>query len=138
MIENGNRPEVVVLPSGLQYEIITEGTGHRPGPLDVVLVHYHGTTIDGTVFDTTFDLGTPIEIPLNRVIPGWSEGLRNMREGGRSILYIPPHLAYGEAGAGSFIGPNEVLIFDVEFIEITQSFIDTENPEDEWRSLLDD
>jgi len=138
LAENAARPEVTVLPSGLQYEVISEGAGDRPGPNDLVLVHYHGTTIDGTVFDTTLDRGIPLEIPLDRVIPGWTEGLLTMREGGRSKIFIPPHLAYGETGAGNFIGPNEVLIFEVEFIEIIQSFFDIDDPADEWRPLLDD
>jgi FKBP-type peptidyl-prolyl cis-trans isomerase len=136
--ENGRRPEVIVRPSGLQYEIISEGTGEFPGPMDVVLVHYTGATIDGSIFDTTRDRGFPVEIPLDRVIPGWSEGLRLMREGGRSIFYIPPNLAYGEHGAGSAIGPNTVLVFEVELIAITQSFFDIENTGDEWQPLLGD
>jgi len=136
LAENSARAEVNVLPSGVQYEVITEGMGAAPGPRDIVLVHYHGTTIDGVVFDTTLDMGFPVEIPLDRVIPGWTEGLLTMREGGRSIIYIPPHLAYGESGAGTIIGPNEVLIFDIEFLEIVQSFADIDD-QDEWRPLLD-
>jgi FKBP-type peptidyl-prolyl cis-trans isomerase len=138
LAENRTRPEVNVTPSGLQYEVITEGAGDMPGPWDVVLVHYLGTTIDGEVFDTTYDWGSPVEIPLDRVIPGWAEGLRTMREGGKSIFYIPPSLAYGERGAGAAIGPNSVLIFEVELVSILQSFLDTEIIEDEWQSLLDD
>jgi len=138
LAENRNRPEVTVTPSGLQYEVILEGTGDMPGPIDIVLVHYQGTTIDGTVFDTTHDGGEPVEIPLDRVIPGWAEGLRLMREGGRSILYIPPDLAYGERGAGAVIAPNAVIIFDVELIAITQSFFDFYYEGDDSGSLLDD
>ena len=121
LAENGQRPEVVVTPSGLQYEVIYEGTGETPGPADAVLVHYRGATISGGVFDTTYEKDEPMEIPLDRVIPGWSEGLRMMREGGKARLYIPPELAYGENGAGNFIGPNAVLIFDVELLSIMRS-----------------
>ena len=122
LTENGKRPEVNVTPSGLQYEVISEGTGEVPGPDDMVLVHYRGTTIDGAVFDTTYERGAPVEIPLERVIPGWSEGLRMMREGGQARLYIPSDLAYGEWGAGA-IGPNSVIIFDVELLAIVRSQI---------------
>ena len=138
LAENSQRPEVIVSSSGLQYEVISEGTGLTPGPMDTVLVHYLGRTIDGVVFDTTYERGFPAEVPLDRVIPGWAEGLRMMQEGGRATLYIPPDLAYGEAGAGSMIGPNSVIIFDVELIAISQSFYDMEYTEDEWQPLLDD
>ena len=118
---NSQNPGVIVTPSGLQYEVITEGTGGAPGPADMVWVHYQGFTIDGTVFDTTYNDEMPWEIPLDNVIPGWSEGLRMMREGGKSRLYIPPNLAYGERGAGMVIAPNAVLIFDVELIAIVKN-----------------
>jgi FKBP-type peptidyl-prolyl cis-trans isomerase len=121
LAENAQRPGVVTTTSGLQYEVIVEGAGERPESGDVVLVHYRGTTIDGVVFDSTFDRGMPVEIPLDIVIPGWSEGLRLMREGGRAILYIPPSLAYGERGAGGIIAPNSTLIFEVELIAIVRS-----------------
>ena len=120
LAENAKRLGVVVTPSGLQYEVISEGTGDTPGIADTVLVHYRGTTIDGNVFDTTFDDDTPIEVPLDRVIPGWAEGLRLMKEGGRSIFYIPPELAYGERGAGSAIKPGSVIIFEVELLNIVR------------------
>jgi FKBP-type peptidyl-prolyl cis-trans isomerase FklB len=120
LAENGKRPEVIVTPSGLQYELVSEGAGEMPGPADVVLVHYRGATIRGEVFDSTWENGQPIEIPLNRVIPGWAEGLRMMREGGKAKLYIPPNLAYGERGAGGLIGPNSVLVFDVELLSIVE------------------
>jgi FKBP-type peptidyl-prolyl cis-trans isomerase len=138
LAENSRRPEVIVTPTGLQYEVVLEGTGDRPGPMDIVLVHYQGRTIDGVVFDTTFERGIPVEIPLDRVIPGWAEGLRMMREGGRSIFYIPPNLAYGENGAGPLIGPNAVIVFEVQLFEITQSFYSTTDPESEWQPLLND
>lgn len=118
--ENAKKPGLVVTPSGLHYELVEEGSGETPGPADTVLVAYRGTTIDGTVFDTTYEQGGPIEIPLERVIPGWSEGLRMMKEGGKAKLYIPPQLAYGENGAGGAIAPNAVLIFEVELLSIVR------------------
>ena len=136
LAENSQRPEVIVTPSGLQYEVIQEGTGVMPGFRDVVLVHYLGRTLDGIVFDTTYEEGYPVEIPLDRVIPGWSEGLRTMREGGMSILYIPPDLAYGENGTGGPIGPNAVIIFEVELLAISQSFFDLgDDMDEEWQPL---
>ena len=119
--ENGKRPGVVTTESGLQYELISEGTGEMPAPNDSVLVDYKGTFIDGTVFDSTYDNGGSVEIPLRGVIPGWSEGLRMMKEGGRAKLFIPPKLAYGERGAGNAIAPNSVLVFDVELKSIVRS-----------------
>jgi len=118
LAENGKRPGVVTTASGLQYEVISEGTGETPEMHDVVLVHYRGTTVHDVEFDTTFDSGMPMEIPLDRVIPGWSEGLLLMREGGKAKLYIPPNLAYGSRGAGGAIGPNATLIFEVELLSI--------------------
>ena len=115
---NAKRPGVEVTPSGLQFEIISDGSGETPGAGDTVLVNYRGTTIDGSVFDSSYERGEPLEVPLYMVIPGWSEGLRMMKEGSRAKLYIPPDLAYGESGAGGLIGPNMVIIFDVEFISI--------------------
>jgi len=120
LADNGKRPEVVTTPSGLEYEDIAEGSGESPGPADSVMVKYTGTTIDGTVFDSTDNNGGPMQIPLNRVIPGWSEGLQLMKEGGKAKLYIPPNLAYGDNGSGGAIGPNSVLIFDVELISIVR------------------
>jgi FKBP-type peptidyl-prolyl cis-trans isomerase len=118
LAENGKRPGVISTPSGLQYEVIAEGTGEQPSISDTVRVHYQGCTIDGSIFDTTYEDDFPVEIPLDRVIPGWSEGLRMMREGGKAMLYIPPNLAYGEWGAGPQIGPNSVIVFEVELLAI--------------------
>ncbi|MCL2319168.1 MAG: FKBP-type peptidyl-prolyl cis-trans isomerase [Treponema sp.] len=120
LADNAKRPAVVTTPSGLQYESVTEGTGAVPLPTDTVRVNYRGTTIDGKVFDSTYESGVPAEVPLNGVIPGWSEGLRMMKEGGKAKLYIPPNLAYGAKGAGTTIGPNSVLVFDVELLAIVQ------------------
>jgi FKBP-type peptidyl-prolyl cis-trans isomerase len=128
---NGERPEVLVTPSGLQYELLTEGEGEPPKPADKVLVHYQGATIGGFVFDSSYERGEPLEVPLDMVIPGWSEGIRMMREGGKAKLYIPSSLAYGENGVGDFIGPNEVLVFDVELCAILKSQSDEEDSQEE-------
>jgi FKBP-type peptidyl-prolyl cis-trans isomerase len=118
LAENGARAEVVTTESGLQYEILSEGAGEQPGLEDVVTVHYSGTLIDGTVFDSSYQRGTPATFPLNGVIPGWSEGVQLMQVGSSFRFFIHPDLAYGTNGAGEFIGPNELLIFDVELLEI--------------------
>lgn len=120
LAENAQRPGVITTPSGLQIEIIREGTGEIPDISDVVRVHYQGTTIDGAIFDSTLERGQPLELPLDMVIPGWSEGLRMMREGGTARLFIPPELAYGSQGAGGVIAPNATLIFEVELLEIVR------------------
>jgi len=137
LAENEKRPEVTVTPSGLQVEIISEGDGEMPGPADTVLVHYRGTIIDGTVFDSSYDFGEPLEIPLYRVIPGWSEGLRMMKEGSKARLYIPPNLAYGENGAGGLIGPNATLIFDVELLSIVRPEIQSKSNEEDIPDIID-
>ena len=118
LAENAKRPEVKTTESGLQYEVITEGKGNKPAATDVVKVHYKGTLIDGTVFDSSYDRGEPAEFPLNRVIPGWTEGLQLMSVGSKYKLYIPYQLGYGERGAGQDIKPYSALIFDVELLEI--------------------
>ena len=118
-LEKNKKTEgVIELPSGLQYKIIAQGDGPKPSINDKVLCHYKGTLIDGTVFDSSYDRGQPIDFPLNGVIKGWSEALQLMPVGSKWILYIPPELAYGEKGAGNVIGPNETLIFEVELISI--------------------
>jgi FKBP-type peptidyl-prolyl cis-trans isomerase FkpA len=108
----------VETPSGLRITEIEAGSGAKPKPTDVVLVHYHGTFPDGTVFDSSVERGQPARFPLNRVIPCWTEGLQMMREGGKSRLVCPPGIAYGARGAPPRIPPNSTLIFDVELIEI--------------------
>ena len=114
---NGLRAGVITTSSGLQIEMLREGNGEIPNISDTVTVHYRGTLIDGRVFDSSYDYGEPLTFPLDRVIPGWSEGLRMMREGGRAILYVPPELAYMDMSLG-IVTPHSVLIFDVEFLEI--------------------
>jgi FKBP-type peptidyl-prolyl cis-trans isomerase FklB len=116
--ENAEKEGVVTLPSGLQYKIITEGTGAKPQLTDKVKVHYHGTLINGTVFDSSVDRGEPISFPVNGVIAGWTEALQLMPVGSKWELYIPYDLAYGERGAGQQIGPFSTLIFQVELLDI--------------------
>lgn len=116
--KNKSREGVVTTESGLQYEVLTAGDGPKPNAEDVVKVHYHGTTVDGKVFDSSVDRGEPVEFPVSNVIPGWVEALQLMPVGSRWKLYIPGNLGYGERGAGGDIGPNSVLIFEVELLEI--------------------
>lgn len=120
LAENAKREGVFVTESGLQYEVVTMGEGEKPTAENTVKVHYHGTLIDGTVFDSSVDRGEPIEFPLNGVIKGWTEGLQLMPVGSKFILYIPYQLAYGERGAGELIGPCEALIFEVELLDIVK------------------
>ena len=115
---NARRPEVVTLPSGLQYEVVREGTGAKPKPSDTVEVHYHGTLIDGTVFDSSVRRGTPATFGVTQVIPGWVEALQLMPVGSKWKLYIPSELAYGAQGAGGAIGPHTTLVFEVELLGI--------------------
>jgi FKBP-type peptidyl-prolyl cis-trans isomerase FkpA len=116
--DNSKKEGVVTTASGLQYKVLTEGTGKSPKATDTVLVHYEGTLIDGKVFDSSYRRGEPIEFPLNRVIAGWTEGVQLMKEGAKFRFYIPSRLAYGPRGAGRDIGPNEALIFDVELLKV--------------------
>ncbi|WP_305277032.1 FKBP-type peptidyl-prolyl cis-trans isomerase [uncultured Muribaculum sp.] len=116
--ENGKRVEVNVTPSGLQYEVLEEGTGKLPSAGDNVTVHYTGKLIDGTVFDSSVDRGAPATFGVTQVIPGWVEALQMMKEGAKWRLFIPSNLAYGPNGAGNIIGPNSTLIFDVELITV--------------------
>ncbi|MBM7035727.1 peptidylprolyl isomerase (plasmid) [Vibrio sp. qd031] len=118
LIENGTKEGVQTTESGLQYLVLQPGTGTaNPTAASTVKVHYHGTLIDGTVFDSSVDRGQPIEFKLNQVIAGWKEGLQLMVEGEKIRLFVPSTLAYGKKGAGP-IGPGSTLIFDVELLEI--------------------
>jgi len=116
--KNAQREEVVVLPSGLQYEVLTQAIGQKPTANDKVRVHYHGTLIDGTVFDSSVRRGEPAEFGVTQVIKGWVEALQLMPVGSKWRLYIPYNLAYGEHGAGASIPPYAALIFDVELLAI--------------------
>jgi FKBP-type peptidyl-prolyl cis-trans isomerase len=116
--ENKAKEGVVTLDSGLQYQVLKQGTGASPKATDTVKCHYKGTTIDGKQFDSSYKRGEPATFALNRVIKGWTEGLQLMKEGGKWRFFVPSALAYGEKGAGPNIGPNEVLIFEVELLGI--------------------
>ena len=116
---NKQKPGVTTLPSGLQYEVITEGTGIKPLARNNVTCHYHGSLIDGTVFDSSVERGQPATFPLNRVISGWTEGLQLMGVGSKWRFFIPPNLAYGDRQTGSDIGPNSTLIFEVELLGVS-------------------
>ena len=118
LAENGKRVEVKTTPSGLQYEVLEEGTGVQPTAGDRVTVHYTGKLIDGTVFDSSVDRGEPATFGVTQVIPGWVEALQMMKAGSKWRLFIPSALAYGPQGAGDIIGPNQTLIFDVELISV--------------------
>ena len=118
LTENAQNEGIVTTASGLQYLVLTEGTGASPKATDNVTVHYKGTTIDGKEFDSSYSRGAPATFPLNRVIAGWTEGLQLMKEGAKYRFFIPSNLAYGERGAGRDIGPNAALIFDVELIKV--------------------
>lgn len=116
--ENKKREGVQTLPSGLQYEILRKGNGKKPSASDRVECHYHGTLIDGTVFDSSVQRGTPAVFGVNQVIKGWVEALQLMEEGAKWRLFIPSELAYGENAPGGAIGPNATLIFDVELLKV--------------------
>jgi len=117
---NGQREGVVTTASGLQYEVERDGDGPSPGPTDTVTVHYRGTLIDGTEFDSSYARDQPATFPLDRVIPGWTEGLQLMSVGSKWKLYVPASLGYGERGAGPKIGPSSTLIFEVELLDVAQ------------------
>jgi FKBP-type peptidyl-prolyl cis-trans isomerase FklB len=118
LAENKSKPGVKVLPDGLQYIVIKEGTGPTPTATDTVSVHYHGTLIDGTVFDSSIERGEPAEFPVGAVIKGWTEALQMMKVGSKYKLFIPSELAYGDRAAGPKIGANSTLIFEVELLGI--------------------
>ena len=118
LTENSRKPGVTTLPSGLQYEVLTEGSGQKPGLSSSVTTHYHGTLINGTVFDSSYQRGQPATFPVNGVIAGWTEALQLMGEGSKYRLYIPSDLAYGKRGAGRDIPGDTALIFDVELLKV--------------------
>ena len=118
LAENKKKQGVITMPSGLQYKILTDGKGKSPKATDAVTVNYKGTLIDGTEFDSSYKRGQPATFTVNGVIPGWTEALQLMREGSKWKLFVPSNLAYGERGAGGPIGPNAVLIFEVELLSV--------------------
>lgn len=120
LAENRKKEGVVTLTSGLQYKVIKKGSGKRPKLTDTVTTHYRGTLIDGTEFDSSYRRGQPATFPVDGVIAGWTEALQLMEEGAKWQLFIPPHLAYGERGAGPQIGPHATLIFEVELLSVQE------------------
>lgn len=115
---NRQKAGVTETPSGLQYEVITDATGPKPTATSKVTCHYHGTLINGTIFDSSVQRGRPADFPLNQVIKGWTEGVQLMSVGSKWRFFIPPHLAYGDRQVGPSIGPNTTLIFEVELLGI--------------------
>ena len=115
---NGTKDGIITTASGLQYQVITEGTGEQPSAKDTVVVHYRGTNINGVEFDSSYSRREPAEFPLNRVIKGWTEGVQLMKAGSTFKFFIPSKLAYGERGAPPDILTNETLIFDVELLKV--------------------
>lgn len=118
--ENAKKEGVKVTATGLQYMVEKEGTGASPAATDEVTVHYTGRLLDGTVFDSSVSRGEPATFPLNRVIPGWTEGLQLMKEGGKTVFFIPSELAYGAQGVPNAIPPHSTLIFEVELIKVVK------------------
>lgn len=118
LAENARREGVQVTESGLQFEVLTEGSGNKPTRTNTVRTHYHGTLIDGTVFDSSVERGEPAEFPVSGVIAGWTEALQMMNVGAKWKLFVPYQLAYGERGAGGAIGPYTTLVFEVELLDI--------------------
>jgi len=118
---NARKQGIVTRPSGLQYRILRPGNGKKPRYTDEVLVHYRGTHLDGSEFDSSYSRGKAAAFHLDRVIPGWTEALQLMKEGAKWQLFIPHELAYGSRGAGRVIGPNETLIFEVELLKINRT-----------------
>ncbi len=130
LAENGKKEGVLTTASGLQYKILSAGEGPKPLETDTVQVHYRGTLVDGTEFDSSYSHGGPATFPLNGVIPGWTEGLQLISQGTKAELYIPSELAYGPRGMGPVIGPNSTLVFEVELLAI--------NPQQEVAEQEDD
>ena len=118
LARNAERDGVITTTSGLQYEVLVAGDGQSPAATDLVTVHYTGTLIDGTVFDSSVERGQPAEFPANRLIAGWVEALQLMQVGDKWKLFVPSDLAYGERGAGGAIGPNQTLIFEIELLGV--------------------
>jgi FKBP-type peptidyl-prolyl cis-trans isomerase FklB len=116
--ENKKNKDIVTLDSGLQYKVLTKGTGKKPSPTDSVTVNYRGTLTNGVEFDSSYSSGKPVTFPVNRVIQGWQDVLPMMEEGAKWQVFIPPQLAYGENGSGGTIGPNEALIFEIELVKV--------------------
>lgn len=119
--KNKSAPGVKTLKSGLQYRVMTEGKGASPSAKDTVKTHYKGTLINGSEFDSSYGRGQPVEFPVEGVIKGWTEALQLMKPGSKWEIFVPPHLGYGEQGAGNVIGPNSTLIFEIELLSVTKT-----------------
>lgn len=130
---NAQKPGIQTTESGLQYEVLTEGYGEKPKAEDTVLAHYQGTFTDGTIFDSSYDRGEPMEFPLYAVIPGWSEGVQLMSVGSKYRLYVPSDLAYGAQGGGNVIPPYATLIFEVELLSILQGEDEADTETEYWQ-----
>lgn len=118
LAENAKKSDITTTKSGLQYQVLQQGTGRSPKVTSTIKVNYEGRLLDGTVFDSSIARNHPVDFKLNQVIAGWTEGVQTMKEGGKSRFFIPSTLAYGEVGAGDAIGPNSTLIFDIELLEV--------------------
>lgn len=118
LAENAKKSDITTTKSGLQYQVLQQGTGKSPKVTSTIKVNYEGRLLDGTVFDSSIARNHPVDFKLNQVIAGWTEGVQTMKEGGKSRFFIPSTLAYGEVGAGDAIGPNSTLIFDIELLEV--------------------
>ena len=129
LAENKTKPGVVTLPDGLQYKVLTEGTGPKPAATDSVVCNYRGTLIDGTEFDSSYKRGQPATFPVSGVIKGWTEAVQLMPVGSKWQLFLPAELAYGNRGAGPQIGPNATLIFEVELLSIQDKALQDKTPE---------
>ncbi len=127
--ENAKKPGVIRLDSGLEYQILEPGAGTPPGPTDFVTVHYRGTLIDGTEFDSSYARNAPSTFPVNAVIAGWTEALQLMRPAAKWMIYVPSELAYGSKGAGSVIPGDSVLIFEIELLSVKTSLENSEHPD---------
>lgn len=121
LAENRGRPGVTTLPSGLQYEVLAGGDGAPPAARDTVTVHYRGTLVDGTPFDSSYERGEPATFRVDAAIPGWVEGLQRMRPGATYRLFVPPELAYGPRGAGDRVGPESTLVYEVELLSVQRA-----------------
>ena len=120
LIKNGEREEVEVFPSGLQIEMLSEGYGRKPGPYDTVVIDYNGWLTDGTLFDSSYKRGKPGTFHVSGVVPGFSEGLQNIRMGGHAKIYIPSYLGYGPKGSSGVVPPNATLIFEIEIHDVIE------------------
>lgn len=129
LAENKKKPGIIQTASGLQYQVVKEGSGKQPKDDDTVVVNYRGTLIDGTEFDSSYRRGQPVTFPVNGVIPGWREVLPLMKEGSTFKVFVPSELAYGPRGAGGDIGPNSTLIFDVELLSIANKTATPQQPQ---------